>query len=366
MKHLVLLSALCGFVTFSAAMQASAQTTEPRIVTNSAGITLQLLPGGSFKMGSNQDVDSLLAKFRAVTDQVNAEDFEGQFPYHQVHVAGPFFIGSTEVTQKQWFNVMGTTPWMDPSFPRSPRYAVEQRESHPAQYISWYDAVEFCNRLSAQEGLEKAYVISRIYREDEDSSITRADVKLSEFGNGYRLPSEAEWEYACRAGTTTLFSFGDDPKSLPDYGWTHRNAERLEGQDVATKKPNPFGLFDMHGGLGEWCFDWYSDDFYSTSRVSSPEGPGSGKRRVIRGGSYEYGDQMAHSSARDHGEPHERYPAIGFRVVTKVAKGVIPPEAQGNHQPLSDAELQIILRAQRIAIDNAAENTLRLIEAAGN
>jgi formylglycine-generating enzyme required for sulfatase activity len=146
---------------------------------------------------------------------------------------------------------MGTEPWKGKQY-------VKEGPSYAATYVSWDDAIAYCKKLSEKEG------------------------------KTYRLPTEAEWEYACRAGTQTAWSFGDDEKELGDYAWYDENAEFI-GEDyahqVGLKKPNAFGLFDMHGNVDEWCHDYWGDYYYKQSPEKDPTGPASGDSRVLRGGS---------------------------------------------------------------------------------
>jgi formylglycine-generating enzyme required for sulfatase activity len=192
-----------------------------------------------------------------------------------------FWMGQTEVTQGQYKSVMNAEPW-------SGEGSVRVDANNPAVYIIWEDAAAFCRKLSQQEG------------------------------ETYRLPTEAEWEYACRAGTTTQFSFGDSDSSLGDHAWCQSNTYYV-GQPyahpVGQKKPNPWGLYDMHGNVGEWCSDWHDEDYYSNSPSVDPNGPLSGDYRSRRGGSWGSGVLMLRSSYRLSGRPVVRYGGVGFRVV---------------------------------------------------
>ncbi|MFM8477617.1 MAG: formylglycine-generating enzyme family protein, partial [Planctomycetaceae bacterium] len=183
---------------------------------------------------------------------------------HQVTLSKPFYMGRTEVTQGQWKKVMGTEPWKGKSL-------VEEGDDYPAVYISWDDAVAFCKKLSDKEG------------------------------RTYRLPTEAEWEYACRGGTKTAFSFGDDEAELGKYAWFDGNAWDINekyAHRTAQKLPNAFGLHDMHGNVWEWCSDWYDD--YASTPLTDPRGPSSGVFRVLRGGSW-YGEPDLVRCARRSG-----------------------------------------------------------------
>jgi formylglycine-generating enzyme required for sulfatase activity len=152
--------------------------------------------------------------------------------------------------------------------------------------MNWDEAVEFCRKLSQKEGRK------------------------------YRLPTEAEWEYACRAGTKTAYSFGDDDTKLGDYGWFRANAHDVGqkyGHIVAHKKPNPWGLYDMHGNVWEWCSDWLGD--YPTDAATDPNGPSTGENRVIRGGSVSFQGGDARSAERGGTKPDNESCSIGFRIV---------------------------------------------------
>lgn len=229
---------------------------EAPVETNSIGIQLKELPAGEFIMGSDNGED-------------NAK------PALQVVLTDPFFISVHEVTQAQYEEVMGTNP----SQFKSPRNPVEQ--------VRWEMAVEFCRRLSELPA-EKAA------------------------GHVYRLPTEAEWEYACRAGTETRFNFGDDGSALTDFAWYSDN-EGSTTQPVGKKSPNAWGLFDMHGNAAEWVQDWYAD--YPDGPQTNPSGPAESSFRVYRGGSWFSNASSCESSYRFGVVPPFRNNYLGFRVV---------------------------------------------------
>jgi formylglycine-generating enzyme len=175
---------------------------------------------------------------------------------------------------------------------------ISEGDDLPANNVSWHDAVAFCNRLSRLEGLAQAYIIQ------EDGGVTRVPE-----AEGYRLPTEAEWEYACRAGTETAYSFGDDEAELGDFAWFRKNADDV--RPVGRKKPNPWGLHDMHGNMYEWCWDSYSPYPYKGPIVTSP----AGGVRVVRGGSFVRVARHLRSANRHGLSPEDRLGSIGFRGV---------------------------------------------------
>ena len=195
-------------------------------ITNSIGTTLNLIPPGEFTMGSPER-------------QAGHQDDETP---HLVKISQPFYLSVHEVTRAQYAQVMNNNT--------SRTAATTQLVA----MVSWNDAVVFCGKLSEQEGMN------------------------------YRLPTEAEWEYACHAGTTTIFSFGDDVRELPQYAWYNKNSTGSTHL-VGKLKPNPWGLFDMHGNVWEWCQDWYAP-YGNTKGIRDPKGPAQGVRRVLRGGSF--------------------------------------------------------------------------------
>jgi formylglycine-generating enzyme required for sulfatase activity len=235
----------------------------PKQVINSIGMKLVLIPAGTFMMGSPTEEPR---RFRDESE-------------HQVTLAKRFYMGCTEVTQGQWKKVMDTEPWKG-------KDSVEEGDDFPAVHTVWDEAVEFCRKLSELE--------------------TRV----------YRLPTEAEWEYACRGGTTTAFSFGADDAELGNYAWYNRNAwdvgEKFPHR-VAQKRPNPFGLYDMHGNVREWCSDWYSR--YPTRSLTDPSGPKAGTLRVLRGGTYRSEPRLVRSAARGYCNPQDPNCVFGFRLV---------------------------------------------------
>ncbi len=220
-------------------------------VANSIGIKLVLIPPGEFLMGSPEEN-----------------------PQHRVQITKPFYLGVYEVTQGQYQKVVGSN--------RS-RF---KGESLPVETVSWNDAVAFCKRLS-EVAKERAT------------------------GRTYRLPTEAEWEYACRAGSTSKYSFGDSEAELGKHAWYKQNSD-MKTHPVGKKQPNVWGLYDMHGNVFEWCQD--GDGGYEAGPASDPSGPDSATRRVLRGGSGEDGGWFCRSAFRFGSVPGDRKPCDGFRV----------------------------------------------------
>ena len=224
------------------------------------GVTMKmvLIPAGFFLMGSPD------------SEQGHIKE-EG--PQHEVTLSRPFYLGVTEVTQAQYQAVMGVNR------------SQFKGATNPVEMVSWYDATEFCKKLS------------------------------EETGQAVRLPTEAELEYACRAGTATAFSFGDDDGALRDYAWYAANSGDRP-RPVGQKKPNAWGLYDMHGNLWEWCADWYGE--YPKGAVTDPQGPASGKVRVLRCGGYFFNPKGCRSASRYFYLPDDRGTNFGFRVVVSV------------------------------------------------
>jgi serine/threonine protein kinase/formylglycine-generating enzyme required for sulfatase activity len=214
----------------------------PPVYANSIGMKLALLPGGEFMMGSPEGDD--LAN-------------PNEKPQHTVRISS-FYIGVYEVTQSQYQAVMGNNP------------SLFGGREDPVQNVSWVDAALFCNSLSEKEGRTPFY---------PESAQTKSATKTSK-GPGYRLPREAEWEYACRAGTKTRYCFGDDPWILTRYTVSGRGRH---GGD--TTQPNPFGLYDMHGSVAEWCLDWFDHGYYRVTPSIDPPGASISLTRAQRGGS---------------------------------------------------------------------------------
>jgi formylglycine-generating enzyme required for sulfatase activity len=194
----------------------------------------------------------------------------------------------------------------------------------PVEMVSWYDALVFCNKLSISEGLTPVYTISGKTDPAEWGDVPTASgaeattwngVQMNLNANGYRLPTEAEWEYACRAGTQTAYSFGDIEANLTNYAWWVANSGNTT-HEVGQKPANAWGLFDMHGNVWELCFDWYGA---YTGDATNPTGPASGTYRVVRGGSCIDLAQSLRSAYRRNRSPWFGISDTGFRVVRGLA-----------------------------------------------
>ena len=202
---------------------------------NSVDMQMILIPPGEFMMGSADDDETA---------------YDNEKPQHRVTLTNAFLMAETEVTQVQWKAVMGTEPWKETE-------SVKEGANYPATYVSWDDAEEFCRRLSEKEC------------------------------RTYRLPTEAEWEYACRAGTTTKYHFGNDESALGRFAWYNKNTWDVDEKYahlVRHKQSNPFGLYDMHGNVWEWCSDWYG--WYRSESQVNPSGPEPDWQRMHRGGDW--------------------------------------------------------------------------------
>jgi formylglycine-generating enzyme required for sulfatase activity len=201
---------------------------------------------------------------------------------HSVTV-GNFYMGKYEVSQGEY------------ALYKPEHVSYFTGDKLPVEWVSWYDAVGYCNWLSGQEGLAPAYTING------------NKVTWDKGANGYRLPTEAEWEYACRAGTTTPFSTGENiTTEQANYNGSGTTVE------VDSFDANAFGLYNMHGNVFEWCWDWYDD--YPEGEETNPAGPDTGADRVVRGGGLDNGAQNLRSAVRSYGAPSAQYSDAGFRL----------------------------------------------------
>jgi formylglycine-generating enzyme required for sulfatase activity len=296
---------------------------QPVEVNNTLDMTFRLIPPGHFMMGADEDAKSVLKQFA----YLRPEMIERQYPLHKVHITKPIYMGAHEVTLGQFLTFYHESKyklecerdgkeslgWKDGEERRKTFRPwqwgfADQTFDHPVVLVTWNDAVAFCEWLSRKEG------------------------------KTYRLPTEAEWEYACKAGTTTRFYFGNAPEDMIHFGngpdrtlrekykpvWKEKpnlQFPTLQGSDgyalsapVGSFQPNAFGLFDMTGNVWEWCGDWYSQ-YDAKSPNIDPQGPSVGTQRVLRGGSWGYEPSRARSCDRGKAEPNHRQMGLGFRVV---------------------------------------------------
>ncbi len=250
-----IIAAILLFVTFPAS---AGQETHK----NSIGMEFVLIPSGSFMMGAHEF-------------EKGGKD---EKPRHKVTISKAFFIGRYEVTQEQWMAVMGSKP------------SKFQARKKPVEQVSWDDVQEFIRKLNRKEGTDR-----------------------------YRLPTEAEWEYAARAGSEDAYCYGDDPdaEQLHKYAWYDKNSGR-KTKTVGKLKPNAWGLYDMHGNVWEWCQDLYDSEYdseyYANSPSTNPKGPSSGSYRVFRGGSWLNSAWECRSAHRYYYSPDARSYSRGFRL----------------------------------------------------
>ncbi|MDR2301564.1 MAG: formylglycine-generating enzyme family protein [Deltaproteobacteria bacterium] len=233
------------------------------IVTNLVDMTFVWVPKGRFFMGAGPGFQG---------------DGLYERPAHEVSVTKGFRLTRTEVTTEQWNRVMGNMKF----------YGAKNKKDQgqlPISDVSWHDALAFVERLNELEGTKK-----------------------------YRLPTEAEWEYAARAGSATAYFFGDDPKLMADYAWCGEGFAEGSAHPVGLKKPNAFGLVDMAGNVSEWVQDWFSPDYYANKVGQNPKGPSGGEEKVHRGGAYASDPKTCQSAWRETDLPTVRSVNIGFRV----------------------------------------------------
>ncbi|MDL2313610.1 formylglycine-generating enzyme family protein [Desulfovibrio sp. OttesenSCG-928-C14] len=227
--------------------------------TNSIGIEFQKIPAGTFRMGAHAAT--------ACNDVT---------PAHTVIISKPFYLGACEVTQTQWKRVMDSNP------------SQFKGGGNPVENVSWEDVQEFIRKLNELEKTDK-----------------------------YRLPTEAEWEYAARAGAESAYCFGEDAAAIVFYAWYNFNSGGTS-HPVGMKKVNAFGLHDVHGNVSEWVQDLYGEKYYATSPTTDPAGPTQGVRRVVRGCGWSNGLTACQSAQRFAFESHERRGFIGFRLLREM------------------------------------------------
>ena len=259
-------------------------------IENQIPVGYVVIPPGSFWMGSPAS---------------DREAWGDEGPQHPVHLTEPFLMKQTEVTQEEWEWLMGNNPSY---FHGEPFLPVEM--------VSWYDAVAYCNVLSEVEGIEPAYSFFGVKGIPGEERFSIEEVEWDEESEGYRLPTEAEWEYTCRAGTTA-----------PRYGLLNQIAWFSENSNnrthtVGQKSSNYFGLYDMIGNVWEWCWDWYGE--YSRREQTNPKGPIAGTCRVFRGGSWGDNARYCRAARRYRGDSGNRYDYVGFRPCRSLPLDFLP------------------------------------------
>lgn len=286
---LTLLAPLAGCVertrtepsTTSPAADASTEAGLPGEIETSGGIPMVLIPAGSFTMGNDGQQDAR--------------------PPHEVTVSA-FYMDRFEVTQAFYERMMGKNP------------ARRKGVQNPVERVRWTDALKFCNARSVEEGLAPCYDL---------------ETRACDFSaNGYRLPTEAEWEYACRAGSTGDYYFEGGAAQLDAHAWFRDNARRKH-HPVGQKQPNAFGLYDMAGNVREWCNDWYAVDTYSAAPAVDPHGPVAGEKAVLRGGAFPSTAESCTSWHRYCDEPGFTDACVasddyGFRCVKNAVANIKP------------------------------------------
>jgi formylglycine-generating enzyme len=274
--RLLVFVVMLGCISCDKADSLGGSTAEPPTITSKGGVVMVVIPAGSFEMGSRGGKEDETAVHKVTLDSFLMDKYEvTQAEFERLHLPNPsHFKGPTL----------------------------------PAEQITWAQAASYCNARSRDEGLQPCY--------NEQTGECDFDA------DGYRLPTEAEWEYACRAGTDGDYCFGGDSPKLSEYAWFGENSAK-KTHPVGKKKPNAWGLHDMHGNVAEWCNDVYSKDTYKTSPATNPRGPADGKENVLRGGAWKSSADAVRSSYRLGDNPGFSdaclaRDAIGFRCVRKV------------------------------------------------
>ncbi len=277
---------VCGTCFFWVSMPLYGQG---KVFTNSIGMEFVLMPAGSFMMGTetpNCPQDDPFTERNEFNDCMRVFD-KDEIPQHKVVISQAFYMGKYEVTQEEWVKIMG-----DNSAHFKNEKVGGNSRRHPIEEVSWADAQVFITRLNDKEGKR------------------------------YRLPTEAEWEYACRAGTTTVFNTGDNlttEQANYDGEFPYKNYPKGKDSEkttpVGSYRPNAWGLYDMHGNVWEFCQDWYDQKYYAKSPSTNPQGPSTGSSRILRGGGWYLGGRDCRSANRRPARLSERDLNIGFRIV---------------------------------------------------
>jgi formylglycine-generating enzyme required for sulfatase activity len=258
------------------------QFTTPPSPVSPAGMKLIKSKGKKFYMGQ-QGYDSTA------------------IPLHEITFTRDFWIDSAEVTCEKFSTVLQLINFPVPT------------KKTPVTNVTWFDAVMYCNALSKISKLDTCYIYSSITGV-AGSHCQLANVSVNKSANGYRLPTEAEWEYSCRGGKSTIFFWGNDQVMITQYAWTSANGNSVI-HDIASLKPNPFGIYDLAGNAWEWCNDWFDKNYYRVSAKTDPFGPSTGTEQVIRGGSASSHYYFSQSGTRSKLRPDQYNQYTGFRTV---------------------------------------------------
>ena len=259
--------------------------------TSPTGMKFRRIPPGCYSMGSHESDEFIRSNER---------------PQHRVTLTNSMLVGVYLVTQGDFSKLMDFNPSV----------STDKAEC-PVDNATWFTALEFCNKLSDEEGLSHYYELKNIKRRST-GMVDKADVVVLG-GDGYRLPTEAEWEYSCRAGSIMPWCFGDQVLEVGRYAWYFDNSQ-METHPVGSKKPNSWGLYDMHGNVMEWCFDWYGEFYYQQcGDIENPTGPEDGTGRTLRGGAWQFGAEATRSAYRNSCNPETSSSMIGFRVVRNIS-----------------------------------------------
>ena len=303
------------FCEVSATGGASPARSSAATVTVVVPIEMVWIPAGTFMMGSPDGTGGDNGS------EAEPGRWDGYETLHQVTLTSGFYMSNCQVTQEQYEAVMGYNPSYFTTDNGYPPATGETQGRRPVECVSWYDAIEFCNALSEQEGLTPYYDIDKM--QEDPNNTNEYDpykwlITTNSAANGYRLPTEAQWEYACRAETTTAFNNGnnnyEDTEQVDEVAWYYYNSDYMT-HEVGKKAANVWGLYDMHGNVWEWCWDWWEYNL-GTEESTDPTGMSAGSFRVIRGGSWSDDAQSLRSAYRYyHDYPSSRGSGIGFRLL---------------------------------------------------
>jgi formylglycine-generating enzyme required for sulfatase activity len=309
-KNLAVAMLLAAMLLLLIPLQSFSQQSDKR---QSAAGEMVFIEGGTFTMGSP-------------AAEPDRDDDEIQ---HGVTVSS-FYMGKYEVTQKEWYEVMGTTVRQQRNKANSSWKIYGEGDNYPMYYVSWYELIEYCNKRSEMEGLTPVYTINKNRHDPNNKAPATGKfarqndsirwlVTWNRNADGYRLPTEAEWEYACRDGKTTPFSTGNNITTDQanyngnyPYSGNAKGTYRGETRPVGSFAPNAWGIYDLHGNVGEWCWDWHGG--YTRGAQTDPMGARSGSSRAIRGGSWSHGARDLRSANRYGYSPAYRYSHLGFRL----------------------------------------------------